>query len=54
MVVPRFVLDELRHIADSSDSLRRARGRRGLEVLGRLRKDDTVPMEVLDVGVGVG
>ena len=54
LVVPRFVLDELRHIADSSDSLRRARGRRGLEVLGRLRKDDTVPMEVLDVGVGVG
>ena len=54
LVVPRFVLDELRHIADSSDSLRRARGRRGLEVLGRLRKDTTVPMEVLDVGVGVG
>jgi uncharacterized protein YacL len=54
LVVPRFVLDELRHIADSSDSLRRSRGRRGLEVLGRLRKDPTVPMEVLDVGVGVG
>ena len=54
LVVPRFVLDELRHIADSSDALRRNRGRRGLEVLGRLRKDDTVPMEVLDVGVGIG
>ena len=54
LVVPRFVLDELRHIADSSDALRRNRGRRGLEVLGRLRKDNTVPMEVLDVGVGVG
>jgi len=54
LVVPRFVLDELRHIADSSDALRRNRGRRGLEVLGRLRKDDTVPLEVLDVGVGVG
>jgi len=54
LVVPRFVLDELRHIADSSDDLRRARGRRGLEVLGRLRKDTTVPLEVLDVGVGVG
>ena len=54
LVVPRFVLDELRHIADSSDDLRRARGRRGLEVLGRLRKDATVPMEVLDVGVAVG
>ena len=54
LVVPRFVLDELRHIADSSDDLRRARGRRGLEVLSRLRKDATVPLEVLDVGVGVG
>lgn len=54
LVVPRFILDELRHIADSSDPLRRARGRRGLEVLGRLRKDATVPLEVLDVGVNAG
>ena len=54
LVVPRFILDELRHIADSSDSLRRNRGRRGLEVLGRLRRDDTVAMEVLDVGVPDG
>ena len=54
LVVPRFVLDELRHIADSSDSLRRNRGRRGLEVLGRLRKDTTVPLQVLDVGVENG
>ena len=54
LVVPRFVLDELRHIADSSDPLRRNRGRRGLEVLGRLRKDNTIPMEVLDVGVSGG
>jgi uncharacterized protein YacL len=51
LLVPRFVLDELRHIADSSDPLRRNRGRRGLEVLARLRKDDIVPLEVLDVGV---
>ena len=54
LVVPRFVLDELRHIADSSDSLRRNRGRRGLEVLGRLRKDASVPLQVLDVGVDAG
>ena len=54
LVVPRFVLDELRHIADSSDSLRRNRGRRGLEVLGRLRKDGSVPLQVLDVGVDAG
>ena len=50
-MVPRFVLDELRHIADSSDPLRRNRGRRGLEVLARLRKDGIVPLQVLDVGV---
>jgi len=54
LVVPRFVLDELRHIADSSDPLRRNRGRRGLEVLGKLRKDDLVPLQVLDVGVENG
>ncbi len=54
LVVPRFVLDELRHIADSSDSLRRNRGRRGLEVLGRLRKDALVQLQVLDVGVDNG
>ncbi len=54
LVVPRFILDELRHIADSSDSLRRNRGRRGLEVLGRLRKDASVPLQVLDVGVDAG
>ena len=54
LVVPRFVLDELRHIADSSDALRRNRGRRGLEVLGKLRQDSTVSLEVLDVGITSG
>ena len=54
LLVPRFVLDELRHIADSSDPLRRNRGRRGLEVLGRLRKDDNLPLQVLDIGVENG
>ena len=49
LVIPRFVLDELRHIADSSDSLRRNRGRRGLEMLNRLRKESTTPVEVLDI-----
>ena len=51
LVIPSFVLDELRHIADSSDSLRRTRGRRGLEVLGKLRKDDTVAVQILDIEV---
>jgi len=51
LVVPRFVLDELRHIADHGDPLRRNRGRRGLEVLGRLRRDGRITLEVLDMGV---
>ena len=51
LVIPRFVLDELRHIADSSDSLRRNRGRRGLEVLGKLRRDAVIQLQVLDVDI---
>ena len=49
LLVPRFILDELQRIADSSDSLRRNRGRRGLEMLNRLRKEPEVPIEVVDV-----
>ncbi len=48
LVVPRFILDELRHIADSPDPLRRNRGRRGLDVLGRLRREGHVPLQVVD------
>ncbi len=46
LVVPRFVLDELQHIADSSDTLRRNRGRRGLEILSRLQKDERTVVEI--------
>lgn len=46
IVVPQFVLAELRHIADSGDSLRRARGRRGLDVLGKLQKELKIPITV--------
>ena len=49
MVIPRFILDELRHVADSSDSLKRARGRRGLEMLNKLRKEAEVPIQIMDV-----
>jgi len=38
IVIPRFVLKELQLIADSGDAIKRARGRRGLEILGRIRK----------------
>ena len=54
LVIPGFVLDELRHIADSSDSMRRTRGRRGLEVLGKLRREPAVQMQVLDVDLQNG
>ena len=39
LVVPKFVLNELQYVADSADGLRRIRGRRGLEVLKRLQKE---------------
>lgn len=39
IVIPEFVLVELRHIADSSDSLKRTRGRRGLDILNRIQTD---------------
>jgi uncharacterized protein YacL len=48
LLVPRFVLDELRHIADSPDATRRTRGRRGLDVLTRLQKSAGPQFEVVD------
>jgi len=51
LVVPRFVLNELQRIADSADTMRRNRGRRGLEILNRLQKDATVPIEIIDTDI---
>ncbi len=51
ILVPKFVLNELQHIADSPDALRRNRGRRGLEVLNRLTKDSAVPVRFTDQDV---
>ncbi len=51
LVVPRFVLNELQHIADSPDVLRRNRGRRGLEILGRLQKDPETTIEISEIDV---
>lgn len=48
LAVPRFVLNELQYIADSADSLRRNRGRRGLEVLDRLQNTPEVEIVFLD------
>ena len=49
VVVPSFVLNELRHIADSSDSLKRNRGRRGLDILSELKNAKITTVEVLDI-----
>ncbi len=48
LLVPRFVLRELQSIADSPDALRRARGRRGLDVLSQLQNGQYVSVEVVD------
>jgi uncharacterized protein YacL len=51
LLIPRFVLNELQYIADSPDSLRRQRGRRGMEVLSSLQKETTVPVRISDIDV---
>ncbi|MDW8309101.1 MAG: TRAM domain-containing protein, partial [Verrucomicrobiales bacterium] len=48
VVVPRFVLRELQQIADSSDPVKRARGRRGLEMLNRLRRNPRNEVKIHD------
>ncbi|MFN0016706.1 MAG: PIN/TRAM domain-containing protein [Pirellulaceae bacterium] len=48
LIMPRFVLAELQNIADSSDKLRRARGRRGLDILNRLRSSQGVDLKIYD------
>lgn len=51
LLVPRFILEELQYIADSSDALRRKRGRRGLDILNRLQQESMVPVRVTDMDV---
>lgn len=48
LVAPQFILNELQHIADSSDPLKRARGRRGLDILNRLQKSPGIQIEITD------
>lgn len=48
LIVPRFVLEELQYIADSSDSIKRSRGRRGLDVLNRMQKSTGITIEISD------
>lgn len=51
LLIPRFVLNELQYIADSADSLRRQRGRRGMEVLAELQKVSAVTVRISDIDV---
>jgi uncharacterized protein YacL len=48
LIVPRFVLEELQHIADSSDILKRNRGRRGLDILNKMQKEFDMQMEIVN------
>lgn len=54
LVIPGFVLKELQHIADSPDPQRRRRGRRGLEILSRLRSQGKVPVRIEDIDLTEG
>jgi uncharacterized protein YacL len=47
-IIPQFILQELQHIADSADSLRRARGRRGLDILHRIQKMSNITVKIID------
>lgn len=47
LIVPAFVLQELQHIADSSDALKRNRGRRGLDILKEMQEKGTVPVSLV-------
>jgi len=51
LIVPRFVLNELQFVSDSADSLRRQRGRRGLDVLGELQESKDVNVIISDLDV---
>lgn len=48
LLIPNFVLYELQYIADSGDSLKRVRGRRGLDILNALQKEEDISVEMYD------
>jgi uncharacterized protein YacL len=48
LIVPRFVLDELQQIADSSDHMKRSRGRRGLDILNKMQKSEGIHIDIVD------
>lgn len=48
LIVPRFVLNELHNVADSSDTIRRQRGRRGLNMLNKLQRSEDIPVRIVE------
>ncbi len=48
LIIPTFILEELRHIADSSDGLKRNRGRRGLDILNKIQNDMDISVEIIE------
>jgi uncharacterized protein YacL len=47
-ILPQFILQELQHIADSSDPMKRARGRRGLDILHKIQKMSRITVKIVD------
>ncbi len=48
LIIPNFILEELQHIADASDSLKRNRGRRGLDILNAMQKKENVVVQIYE------
>ncbi|MEN6350593.1 MAG: PIN domain-containing protein [Syntrophomonas sp.] len=51
LIVPIFVIEELQHIADSSDNIRRNKGRRGLELLGKMQKHPRIKIDIIETDI---
>ncbi len=49
LVVPNFVINELQMVADSKDSIKRNRGRRGLDILNKMQKDKVIMVKITDI-----
>jgi uncharacterized protein YacL len=47
-ILPQFILQELQHIADSADTMKRARGRRGLDILHKVQKMSRITVRIVD------
>ena len=50
-MVPTFVIEELQHIADSSDAIRRNKGRRGLELLSKMKKHPNIKIDIIETDI---